>query len=811
MPRQRVPSYRRYKPKNLGLVVIDGKQHYLGRYGTPESLAEYNRLIQEWLTPQTTPPEASIGEANPATVPADRTIDEILVAFWQHAERHYRSPGGKPTGELDNFKLALRPLQKLYGHTPARSFSPLALRAVRDQMIRDGLCRTTVNARINRIRRVLKWAVGSEMVPPSIHHALQAVPGLQRGRTDTRESERVVPVPIEHVEAVLPHLPRPVAAMVRLQLLTGCRTGEVLAIRGCDLIPGVPTSEYRPPSHKTAWRGHDRVIPLGPRAQAIVKEFLRPDPLAYLFSPQDAVEDRNARHRQGVDAKPSRKPAPQSSPGGGPSGQMTRRAYLRRSYRQAIIRGCRKANVPAWTPCNSGTPPRLTTGRVSVWRPPRSSLATRKRMSLRSTPSVTWRRLTRSWRRSAKAGFWPLLQSRASGQPADHRRARPGPPSHLAVGRGGRPDKQGVDMPKNDHLSRLARAMRARSAAIQIPAPVSRLPAAYQLGYCRHFSWMWSEDLWLHPEEGLARENAQAALSLVRQALVDLANRLDTRLLHPLHRTLDELTGMTRVWEWSGGAGPIDPPYRMSEPTWRGLLEPAERCLDGTGGLGPWCRLGGAMGQYQNELQVLPFPGEIEHVDLGAWPDIRPIVHAAQDIPVTDLRRLPLLRSMVRLASLQEEFSQAALLNEFINENVSSWTYRPDYIDFMTMDFVILALDQQIRSQLECFASDPGSQPGVVTPKPVWDRTHRELRYRGILVRPRFRFDASAMVILDAFQDHEPSWPRRIDDPIPGHRDSQPDRLKDAINTLNHKLTLLKFLSDGTDEGIIWKVVGTNQ
>jgi hypothetical protein len=25
MPRFRIPSYRRYKPKNLGLVVIDGK------------------------------------------------------------------------------------------------------------------------------------------------------------------------------------------------------------------------------------------------------------------------------------------------------------------------------------------------------------------------------------------------------------------------------------------------------------------------------------------------------------------------------------------------------------------------------------------------------------------------------------------------------------------------------------------------------------------------------------------------------------------------------------------------------------------
>lgn len=49
MSNQRVPSYHHYKPKNLGLVVHNGKCHYLGKYGTAESLAEYHRPIQEWL------------------------------------------------------------------------------------------------------------------------------------------------------------------------------------------------------------------------------------------------------------------------------------------------------------------------------------------------------------------------------------------------------------------------------------------------------------------------------------------------------------------------------------------------------------------------------------------------------------------------------------------------------------------------------------------------------------------------------------------------------------------------------------------
>jgi carbohydrate-binding DOMON domain-containing protein len=55
MPRTRIPSYRCCKPKNLGLVVIDGKQHDFSPSGSPESVAEYNRLIQEWLAGGGTP------------------------------------------------------------------------------------------------------------------------------------------------------------------------------------------------------------------------------------------------------------------------------------------------------------------------------------------------------------------------------------------------------------------------------------------------------------------------------------------------------------------------------------------------------------------------------------------------------------------------------------------------------------------------------------------------------------------------------------------------------------------------------------
>ena len=341
MRRRRIPSYRHYKPKNLGLVVLDGRYHYLGRYGTPESLAEYHRLVQEWLA-------GPAAVSNSEDEAPDPSVDEILVAFWRHAEVHYRTPDGEPTGELANLRLALRPVHRLYGPTPARDFGPLALRAVRQEMIRSGLGRTTINGRINRVRRAFKWAVGVELIPSGVYLALQAVAGLQCGRTEAREPDPVKPVPREHVEAALPHMPGPVAAMVRVQLLTGCRASEVMTMRGGDLDRTGPVWAYTPRRHKNHWRGQRRVIYLGPQARGVVAEFLKADPDAYLFSPKEFVEAERARRAERRRSKrtPSelgriRKASPAREPG--PS-------YNRRSFRLAINRACRKAGVPPWCP-----------------------------------------------------------------------------------------------------------------------------------------------------------------------------------------------------------------------------------------------------------------------------------------------------------------------------------------------------------------------------------------------------------------------------------------------------------------------------
>src|SRR5262249_10171384 len=152
-----------------------------------------------------------------------------------------------------------------------------------------GLARGVVNQRVGRIVRAFKWGVENELVPVAVLQSLKAVRGLAKGRSPARETAPVKPVPESYVDAVLPFVLSPVRAMIQLQRVTGMRPGEACVMRACDIDMTGPVWLYRTEQHKTSWRGHQRVIALGPRAQEIVRPFLKLDTQAYLFSPREAV------------------------------------------------------------------------------------------------------------------------------------------------------------------------------------------------------------------------------------------------------------------------------------------------------------------------------------------------------------------------------------------------------------------------------------------------------------------------------------------------------------------------------------------
>ena len=331
----RIPSYRFHKSTNRAVVTLDGRDIFLGRYNSPESWQKFDRMINEWL---------GAGRQLPV-VDEELTVLELLARFWKHAEVTYRRPDGSPTSELDNFRQALRPLKAMYADHPARAFGPRALRAVQAEMVRRGWCRTNINKQVSRVRTVFKWATSHELIPPAVYHALATVEGLRRGRTDAPDHAEVRPVPEAYVNAVLPFVSRQVGAMIRLQLLTGMRPGEVVIMRGADIDTTGKLWVYAPAEHKTAHHGHARTIYLGPQAIEVVRPFLRTDLAAPLFSPAEAETERLAQLHAARKTPLNCGNVPGSNRRAQPLRQAGE-AYTVDTYRRAIARACDRAN--AW-------------------------------------------------------------------------------------------------------------------------------------------------------------------------------------------------------------------------------------------------------------------------------------------------------------------------------------------------------------------------------------------------------------------------------------------------------------------------------
>jgi integrase len=163
----------------------------------------------------------------------DTTIMELSAGYWQFAQGYYRK-NGQPTRTLERVRLALKPLKRLYGPTRAADFGPLAQQALQQAFVREGKARPYVNYLVEEIKRIFKWGVSQELIPPSVFQALATVLGLRKGRTDVHEPQPVLPVDSAVVEATVPHLPAVVRDMVRFQSLTGCRPGEACILRPCD-------------------------------------------------------------------------------------------------------------------------------------------------------------------------------------------------------------------------------------------------------------------------------------------------------------------------------------------------------------------------------------------------------------------------------------------------------------------------------------------------------------------------------------------------------------------------------------------------
>jgi integrase len=339
---RKTPVHRLHKASGQGYVRLNRKFRYTGKWGTQEAEDEADRLIAEYLANGRQLPERSLD----SSFLLKDLVSEYLA---RHVERAYVKHGA-PTGEQRNIKNVFRKLLPANGGLPIQLFSPGRLIRHRDLLIAKGLSHTTINKEIGVIKRMFRWAAEREIVDGSNSHAIQSVQPLRRGQAGVRVKPRVLPVPQEDIDAVLEVVPRQIAAMIRLQLLTGMRPGEVVQMRRRDLYQTQDWMEYRPARHKTEHYGKERVVPLGPKAREIVRAFTKLDPDAPMFSPVDV--DRE--FREGQRSKRQTKEPPFQQRRRAAAAANPRRtlnpSYSTVTYGQVIRRVCERLEIPVWAP-----------------------------------------------------------------------------------------------------------------------------------------------------------------------------------------------------------------------------------------------------------------------------------------------------------------------------------------------------------------------------------------------------------------------------------------------------------------------------
>jgi integrase len=325
-------------PNGRDRVRIDGRDVWLGITGSEEARQAYARLVATL---------AANGGHLPPPASGGLTVADLVGRWWEGPGRDYEASAGAGNNESDQYRAAFRPLLRLYGDLSAAEFGPAQLEALQiamatgswqtpgelEQRWRRGepadWCRTTANRRVSRVKLVWRWAERKGLVPEGRWAALCAVPGLRKGARGVRSTPRRKPTARADLDAVLPHCPPAVAAMLEIQWLVGMRSKEVRTMRTRDIDrtdPGcwvyTPSDDTGEASHKNAWRDADgggeapRRVPLGPECQRLLGPWLRPDdPDAFLFCPR--------KGRRGGDR------------------------YNAQTYAQAVRRACARASVAA--------------------------------------------------------------------------------------------------------------------------------------------------------------------------------------------------------------------------------------------------------------------------------------------------------------------------------------------------------------------------------------------------------------------------------------------------------------------------------
>ena len=349
------PRMRHHKRSNQARATIAGKTYWLGRWGSPEAKLKFDRLLATVAgnaARQADPAPSAVAAAAEADAPAPvgLTVGEVCNEWlsWLQASR----PGVEKTNTWGQGKAACMALMTVQDMAAA-NFGPKAFQAVRQVIIdtpvmyrrKDGgvtekkRSRRYVNDLANRVCQIWRWAVAQELIPADKLAAIEAVPSLRKGESNAAETQPRRAVAPELVEQVCQLLTDEQAALVMLLRVSAMRPSEACRIRLRDIHDtNLPVWRYQPLEHKTDYRGQKRHVPLGPRAQKIIRQqadLVGNDPDALLFSPRRSIR----RDRDGGDVLPI---------GGRGVSPRTGDQFTPPTIRRAIQRAAEKLGLPKW-------------------------------------------------------------------------------------------------------------------------------------------------------------------------------------------------------------------------------------------------------------------------------------------------------------------------------------------------------------------------------------------------------------------------------------------------------------------------------
>ena len=367
----RIPKLCFHRSSGNFYVWASGRRVYLGR---DQTKAEKARV--QMLDPITQELERRPGGRVPVTRPI--TISELVARYLEEVVAvRYRHADGTPTYEQVNIARALTPMNRCQGEMLAGDYGPGDLEQLQGLMASNEWktpderkhanckpwCCSQINKNIQRIRRMFRWATRRKLCPSTVYADLLTVDPLRPGQHGTTEPPDVPPVPLQVVNSTLPFLAPILADMVRIQLWTGARPGEICALtpdqvdrtgdkislvtRGAAALPKgcwaiIPTQ------HKGSHRGKTRVIPVGPQAQQILAKYLDRPADQPCFSPRESREAFDAARRAArvTPMTPSQRARKRKAKPKKKAGDW----YDVAAYGRAIRAAASKAGQPHWHP-----------------------------------------------------------------------------------------------------------------------------------------------------------------------------------------------------------------------------------------------------------------------------------------------------------------------------------------------------------------------------------------------------------------------------------------------------------------------------